>query len=86
MNEFLAGMATAGSWAVGLLLLRLWRETQDRFFALFGVAFWVLSLNWLGLLLAEPPSEDRHYFYLTRLVAFVLIIIAIVDKNRTSRS
>jgi hypothetical protein len=86
MNDFLSGMATAGAWAIGLFLMRLWRETRDRFFALFGVAFWVLSLNWLGLALAAPPSEDRHYFYLTRLVAFLLIITAIVDKNRTSRS
>lgn len=86
MVEFLGGMATAGSWAIGLILLRLWRETADRFFALFGVAFWVLSLNWLGLAVADPPSGGRHYFYLTRLVAFVLIIAAIVDKNRTSRS
>jgi hypothetical protein len=86
MNEFLTGMATAGSLAVGLFLLRLWRDTRDRFFALFGVAFWVLSLNWIGLMLVEPPSEGRHYFYLTRLAAFVLIIVAIVDKNRASRS
>jgi drug/metabolite transporter (DMT)-like permease len=86
MNEFLAGIATAGSWAVGLVLLRYWRETRDRFFAIFGVAFWVLSVNWIGLILAEPPNEARHYFYLTRLAAFVLIIVAIVDKNRASRS
>ena len=86
MTDFLSGIATAGAWAIGLILLRLWRETADRFFALFGVAFWVLSLNWLALAVAEPPNEGRHYFYITRLVAFVLIIVAIVDKNRTSGS
>lgn len=85
MNEFLLGIATAGAWAVGLFLMRLWRDTRDRFFGLFGVAFWVLSLHWLGLAVAALPSEGRHYFYITRLVAFLLIIAAIVDKNRGSR-
>ena len=29
-----------------------------------------------------PPSETRHYFYLLRLGAFLLIIVGIVAKNR----
>lgn len=82
MNEFLSGVAAAGAVGVGFCFLRLWRETRDRFFVLFGVAFWVLALNWLVLVLAAPASEHRHYFYLLRLVAFLLILGAIVDKNR----
>ena len=84
MIEFLNGIATAGSLGVGLFFLRLWRETRDRFFALFGFAFWVLALNWLGLIWVQPEDEHRHYFYLARLIAFLLIIAAIVDKNRSS--
>jgi type II secretory pathway component PulM len=82
MVEFLSGVASAGSLGVGLIFLRLWRETRDRFFVLFGLAFWVLALNWFLLVWAQPPSEHRHYFYVLRLVAFLLIIVAIVDKNR----
>ena len=82
MIEFLSGIASAGSLGVGLFFLRLWRETRDRFFVLFGLAFWVLALNWFLLVWAQPPSEHRHYFYILRLVAFLLIIVAIVDKNR----
>jgi hypothetical protein len=85
MIDFFNGISTAGSWVVGLIFLRFWRETRDRFFALFGVAFWVMSLNWLGLVLIAPAHEDRHYFYVTRLIAFLLIIAAIVDKNRAPR-
>jgi hypothetical protein len=84
MIEFLSGIAAAGSLGVGLFFLRLWRETRDRFFALFGFAFWVLALNWLALVWVAPASEDRHYFYVIRLVAFLLIIAAIVDKNRAA--
>ena len=84
MSEFLTGVAAAGSLAVGLFFLRLWHETRDRFFAFFGTAFWVLALNWLALAWATPAAEHRHYFYIARLVAFLLIILAIMDKNRSS--
>lgn len=86
MNEFLSGIAAAGSVGVGLFFLRMWGETRDRFFALFSGAFWVLAFNWFALVLAAPASEHRHYFYIVRLAAFLLIIIAIVDKNRSSGS
>ena len=84
MIDFLNGVAAAGSLGVGLFFLRLWRETRDRFFALFGLAFWLLALNWLAILWANPADEHRHYFYVIRLLAFLLIIAAIVDKNRST--
>jgi hypothetical protein len=82
MHDFLAGMATAGCWAVGLIFLRIWRDSGDRLFAMFGAAFWTMSLNWILLAALEPGEEHRHVFYIIRLIAFVLIILAIVDKNR----
>lgn len=84
MIDFLNGIAMAGSLAVGFFFFRLWNETRDRFFALFGLAFCALAFTWIALAWATPASEDRHYFYLGRLVAFLLIIAAIVDKNRSS--
>lgn len=83
MIEFLNGVTVAASLGVGLFFVRLWSETRDRFFALFGLAFWVLALNGFLLVWATPASEHRHYFFLGRLLAFLLIIAAIVDKNRS---
>jgi hypothetical protein len=57
---------------------------EQRFFALFGLAFWVLALNALLVVLAAVASEHQHYVYLVRLGAFLLIIAAIADKNRSS--
>lgn len=85
MLEFLQGVTAAGSLAVGLFFLRSWRETGDRFFVLFAFAFWFLALNPIALLWADPASEHRHFFYLIRLFAFLLIIVAIVDKNRSGK-
>jgi hypothetical protein len=84
MNVFLSGALAMASWVVGLLFLRNWRRTHDRLFARFALAFWVLSLNWITLAVVDPSQETRHYFYLFRLVAFLLIIWAVIDKNRAS--
>ena len=84
LNLFLWGASAAASWVAGLFFLRFWRDTRDRLFALFAAAFWALTVNWLGLALTDPPDEARTLFYLVRLVAFILILTAIVDKNRSS--
>ena len=84
LNLFLWGASAVASWTAGLFFLRFWRETRDRFFALFAAAFWCLTLNWIGLALTEPPDEARTLWYLVRLIAFVLIIAAIIDKNRSA--
>jgi hypothetical protein len=80
------GASAVASWTAGLLFLRFWRETRDLFFALFAGAFCCRTLNWIGLALTEPPDEARTLFYLVRLMAFVLIIGAIIDKNRSAAS
>lgn len=85
MNLFLTGAAAMAAWASGLFFLRFWRQTGDRLFAFFAGAFWILAVNWVALASLAPEPETRHYFYLLRLAAFILIIVAIVDKNRQER-
>jgi hypothetical protein len=82
MRQFLAGVATCGSWGVAIFFLRFWVETRDRFFVLFAAAFLILSVNWLLVAMLEPAAEVRPFFYMLRLAAFGLIIAAVVDKNR----
>jgi hypothetical protein len=84
MNDFLSGVTAAGSLGVGFFFFRMWRDTRDRFFALFGASFWVMAINRLLVVGVAPASEHLHYFYLFRLAAFLLIIVAIVDKNRAA--
>jgi hypothetical protein len=80
----LFGALVMASFVVGLFFFRFWRDTRDRLFVWFGLAFWVLAGNWLGLGLTAAAEETRTYFYLLRLVAFTLILLGIVDKNRTA--
>jgi hypothetical protein len=82
MNTFLWGATAMGCWVVGLIFFRSWRFTDDRFFGLFGAAFWLLAVHWFALAAVGAVDETRHYFYAIRLLGFLLVIVAIVDKNR----
>jgi hypothetical protein len=80
---FLQAVSATGAWVAGLLFFRFWRASHDRLFAFFGSAFWLLSLTWALLGLFSPTEETRPYIYAIRLVAFALLIVAIIDKNRS---
>jgi hypothetical protein len=83
MNAFLWGATAMGCWVVGLVFLKSWRHTADRFFALFATAFWLLAAHWTALALVGAVDETRHYFYTVRLTGFLLVLAAIADKNRS---
>jgi hypothetical protein len=82
MNQFLYGALAMGAWVAGLFFIQFWRSSRERIFGFFATAFWILAVNWIALAVAAPERETRHYFYLIRLLAFVLIILGILDKNR----
>ena len=48
----------------------------------FAVAFWLGGVAWTSLGLATVSAEAEPYIYLIRLLSFLIIIAAIVDKNR----
>lgn len=85
LNMFLWGALMMASLVIAAFFLQFWRRTRERLFALFSAAFVVFALNWLVLALAQPDRESRHLVYLIRLVAFLLISWAILDKNRAPR-
>ena len=85
LHIYLSGVATALTAVVILFFLRFWRSTRDRFFLLFAAAFTALGANWGILATTTPEQEGQHWAYIIRLVAFVLILVAIVDKNRSQR-
>ena len=82
MNQFVLGMAVMGAFVAGLFFIRFWRRTRDRLFLIFSAAFWLMSLNWLLLAFFSAADETDTSLYAIRLVAFLLILVAIIDKNR----
>jgi hypothetical protein len=84
MSNFLSGAVMLACSAVALLFLRSWQRTSDRLFGLLALAFFLLAVERWVLALLSAEHQLRHLVYLIRLVAFLLILIAIVDKNRAS--
>ena len=76
------GAIAMGWFVAGLQFLRFWRDGRDRFFLLFALSFFVEGLGRVMVALSERPNEGSPYLYLLRLLAYGLIIWAIVEKNR----
>ncbi len=85
METFITGAIAMGSAIAGLFFFRFWRRTRDRFFLLFAASFWIEACNRAGLALLPHASENEPLFYLVRLLAYALIIIAIWQKNSGKR-
>ena len=82
----ISGAIVMGYAVAGLFFLRFWRETRDRLFAIFAAAFWLLGLQRLALAALPLAPEEATWLYVARLLAFLLILWAIVDKNRARSS
>ncbi|HEX8252144.1 MAG TPA: DUF5985 family protein [Thermoanaerobaculia bacterium] len=82
MINLLLGALFAGYSVAALFFLRFWVTTRDRLFAMFSAAFAILAVQRLALALTRTVVEDQSAMYLLRLLAFIIIIVAIVDKNR----
>jgi membrane associated rhomboid family serine protease len=85
MIEFLAGACTLAFAVAAAYFLRFWRKTGDRLFASFALAFLLMALNQLAVAAFEASDERSGYSYVLRVLGFVLILYAIVDKNTRSR-
>ncbi|MBA3392721.1 MAG: hypothetical protein H0T89_08760 [Deltaproteobacteria bacterium] len=79
------GGLTLGCFVVGLKFLKFWRLARDRFFIFFAAAFWIFATGWGLRAFLHTDAEHGHFVYLPRLLSFLLILVAIIDKNRRSR-
>jgi hypothetical protein len=82
----ISGAIIMANVVVGLFFLKFWTRSQDRLFLIFALAFWVLALQRVLLALFAHEPGSHAFLYGIRLLAFVLILIAIVDKNRGTPS
>jgi hypothetical protein len=77
-----SGILVAGYAVASLLFLRFWKRTRDRLFAYFSAAFLILAVQRVASVLALQWTENSTWVYLLRLGGYVLILLAIVEKNR----
>jgi uncharacterized membrane protein HdeD (DUF308 family) len=83
--QFMSGAFMLASAAVALFFLEYWRKTGERLFAILGLAFMTFAVERIFLAYIPASYEGRHWIYLARFFAFILIIAGIIDKNRSPR-
>jgi hypothetical protein len=79
---FLLGVIVTASLAASAFFLKFWRQTRDRLFLGFSAAFLIEGVNRAAFLLLERPNEGDPLLYSIRLFSYLLILGAIVHKNR----
>lgn len=81
IEGFLLGVIATASFTAGLFFLRFWKATRDRLFLAFAAFFLIEAINRIVLLCFEHPNEGSPWIYLIRLLALVILLAAIVEKN-----
>jgi len=84
-SVFFTGAITMGFVVASVFFARFWRRTRDTLFLAFAAAFALLALNQALIGLLDIPREERTPIFALRLLAFLLIIAAILWKNRGPR-
>ena len=82
MEQFLSGAVVMGFATAGLLFLSYWRRTRQGLFLTFSASFFLLAINYTWLAVTQIPVEERSPLFLVRLLAFGMIIVAIVQSIR----
>lgn len=91
---FCSGITMATFGASGVFFLKLWKTSKDRFFLGFAIACWLLSVERIvGLFITSTlnnagsdVSELSSGIYLIRLLAFITILLVVIDKNRSQNN
>jgi len=77
-----SGAIIMGYALAAVFFLKFWRRTSDSLFLAFAAAFLLMAATPLLTALLEVPREEQSPFYLLRLLAFLIIIVAIIGKSR----
>lgn len=80
--NFFSGIMFMGCLAAGFFFLKFWRKSNDRLFFCFASSFFLLCIERAVLSYVGIDSEPSPLVYLIRLSSFLLIIYAIIVKNR----
>ncbi len=82
LDGLLVGVVLTGSLVASTFFLKFWRTTRDWLFLAFAVSFAIEGGTRALALVASLPRDAAPSIYVARLVSYIVIIIAIVHKNR----
>jgi hypothetical protein len=81
IEGFLLGVIVSASLVAAAFFIKFWRRTRDPLFLGFGAAFLIEGGNRVCFLFLDAPDEGHPLLYGIRLVSYLLILAAIVQKN-----
>ena len=84
LKEFLLGALVMSDVVLALFFLHYWRATKDRFFIFFTWSFLLGGASRLVLAVHLGNDEFEPLVYLIRFLSYVIILVAIIDKNRVA--
>jgi hypothetical protein len=82
IEAFLLGVIACSSLVAGTFFLKFWRQTRDLLFLAFGTAFIIEGINRTCIIILDEPNRGHIAVYLVRLFCYLLILAAILLKNR----
>lgn len=82
LADFVAGLLVMGYVIGAVFFARFYRDTNDRLFLWFAAGFGLLAVQRGSLAAADLLPLNPTWYYAIRLLAFVVILAAIIDKNR----
>jgi hypothetical protein len=85
MEDYLYGAIATACAVAGLLFLRFYRRTHDRFFLYFVASFWLEAVTRTCAAFLDLSDSGDSPIFVLRIVAYGLILAAIFDKNLPRR-
>jgi len=85
MIDFLSGVVTCGYLVAAALFFNLWRRRGDALFRAFTIAFAPFALNQVLAAALVTPSEPSSFIYALRVLGFVVILGALIDRKTFNR-
>ena len=91
---FLSGVCMATFAASGLFFFKSWLASRDFFYFYFAIACGLFSFERIVLMVVHDhdhlsgvhaESDQASWIYLIRLIGFLIILFAIIGKNRRAK-
>lgn len=81
VEAFLLGVVTTAFLTTGMFFFVYWRRSRDSLFLSFAVAFAMEAFNDASLLGSPHPNDANRWYYIVRLISFLIILAGILKKN-----
>jgi hypothetical protein len=86
MIDFLSGALFCTYVVAAIHFMRFWRRTGDVLFRYFAIAFALFAINQAVSSVQSMAVQAAGYEYLLRVTGFLLILVAITQKNLSRAS